>query len=75
MYGPKCHNEHIDPSLDVRLEYDRGTPFLLAVPQFLFSLFESYFSKNMINIRFSTDLENPDQLYYSKTLFDLGDQF
>ena len=27
----------------------------------------------MTNRRFFTDLENPDQLDYSKTLFDLGE--
>jgi hypothetical protein len=64
MYGPKCHSEHTAPSLDVWLKYDRGTPFLLAVPQFLFSLFESYFSKNRTNRRFFADLENQDQLDY-----------
>jgi hypothetical protein len=72
-YGPKCHNGRTAPSLDVRLECDKGTPFLPAVPQLLFSLFYSCFSRNMTNRRFSIDLDNSDQSDYSNMFFNPGE--
>jgi hypothetical protein len=36
-------------------------------------LFYCCFSRVRINRRFFTDLENPDNLKYSETLYDLGE--
>jgi hypothetical protein len=61
------------PSSDVQSMCGRESLFSPIVPYLLFSLLYSCFSEIRTNRRFFIDLENPDFLEYSETLFDPGE--